>query len=518
MTDVSQAQPATVTSDRVFDLVVIGGGINGCGIAADAAGRRLSVLLAEAGDLAQGTSSASSKLIHGGLRYLEHYEFRLVREALAEREVLLTKAPHIIWPLRFVLPQVPGLRPRWMIRAGLLLYDHLYRRRLIPASQSLDLRSDPAGRPLAPDLTRGFAYWDCWADDARLVVLNARLAADKGAEILTRHRVIEARPDNGLWLVRIGSGTSSRDVRTRALVNAAGPWAGQVGHSITAPGLEHRPHLRLVKGSHIVGPRIAGADSAYLLQNADGRVVFAIPYVNRFTLIGTTDIPFTGDPANVAIEPDEEDYLIALAGRFFKVPLRRQNIVSRYAGVRPLYDDMSDNPSAVTRDYKLDLAVGPSMPPLLTVLGGKLTTYRRLAEEALERLAPHLPVMGRPWTRHGALPGGDIPNGDFEAFVTGITARHPAFEPPFLRQLARRHGTNVIRILGSAQTLADLGRDFGGGLTEREIIYLRDTEWAREPDDVLWRRTKAALLMPSGADIEQREAIRDILAGPARSF
>lgn len=501
-----------MTTPNTYDLAIIGGGINGCGIAVDAAGRGLRVLLAEAGDLAQGTSSASSKLIHGGLRYLEHYEFRLVREALAEREVLLAKAPHIIRPLRFVLPHVPGLRPRWMIRAGLFLYDHLYRRRLIPSSRNVDLSTDPAGRPLAADLKTGFAYWDCWVDDSRLVVLNARMAADKGAEILTRHRAIDARVDDGDWRLRLQTDIGLREVRARVLVNAAGPWAGVVGQTISTPGNAHRPHLRLVKGSHIIVPRIDGASDAYLLQNADGRVVFALPYADRFTLIGTTDIPFSGDPSDVAIDPAEGDYLLALAGRFFKAPLRRADIVARFSGVRPLYDDMSANPSAVTRDYKLELASGPSMPPLLTVLGGKITTYRRLAEEALERLGPHLPAMGKPWTAREALPGGDIPNLDFDGFLTSLDARYPAFPPAFLRQLARRHGTSITRILDTAHVPADLGRDFGGGLTEREVIYLRDHEWARRPDDILWRRTKTGLLLSPEALVETRAALAEILS------
>ncbi len=478
---------------QTFDLVVVGGGINGCGLAADAAGRGLSVLVAEAEDLARGTSSNSSKLIHGGLRYLEHYEFRLVREALAEREVLLAKAPHIIWPLRFVLPRVDGLRPAWMIRSGLFLYDHLARRRRIPGSTGVDLTRDPAGRPLRDDLRRGFAYWDCWVDDARLVVLNARAAADKGADIRTRTRVTRIDADGGHWLVRLAQGGNEQTVRARALVNAAGPWVDQVAASVAASGGNRRPHLRLVKGSHIVVPRIAGADDAYLLQSGDGRVVFALPYEERFTIIGTTDVPFSGDARNAAIDAAEERYLLDLAGRFFKAPLTPESIVWRYSGVRPLYDDQSDNPSAVTRDYKLELAASPGQPPLLTVMGGKVTTYRRLAEEALERLAPHLRPMGPAWTAGAPLPGGDIADGNFDAFLSNLARTHSGFEPSFLHRLARRHGSLSRQVLGDARRPADLGVDLGHGLTEREVVYLRDREWARTADDVLWRRTKTGL-------------------------
>ncbi len=490
-----------------FDLVIIGGGINGCGIAADAAGRGLSVLLAEMGDLASGTSSASSKLIHGGLRYLEHYEFRLVREALAEREVLLRKAPHIIWPLRFVLPHVPGLRPPWMIRAGLYLYDHLARRKAIPSSTNLDLTRDPGGAPLRDELTRGFAYWDCWVDDARLVVLNAMAARERGAEILTRSKVTSAEVAGGTWLVQIETGNSVRNVNARALVNAAGPWADRAG-ALVSGAAGARPHLRLVKGSHIVVPRIAGALDAYLLQSADQRVVFALPFEEHFTIIGTTDVAYEGDPAQVAISTDEEAYLLTLAGRFFKAPLGAEDILWRYAGVRPLYDDASDNPSMVTRDYKLELVAGNGAPPLLTVLGGKVTTYRRLAEEALERLARHVPGMRPPWTANAPLPGGEMPEGDFKAFLLDLQKRRSGFAPDFLRRVARRHGSLTDTVLGDAKRPEDLGEDLGAGLTEREVVYLRDHEWARSAEDVLWRRTKAGLHL----GVERREIADRVIA------
>ncbi len=494
-----------------FDLVVIGGGINGCGIAADAAGRGLSVLLAEKADLASGTSSASSKLIHGGLRYLEHFAFRLVREALAEREVIMAKAPHIIWPLRFVLPHVAGLRPPWMIRAGLFLYDNLARRKAIPGSAAIDLRRDAGGRPLQAQLTKGFAYWDCWVDDARLVVLNARAAADKSAEILTRAAVTAVDADGHFWRVRILSGNEVREVRARAVVNAAGPWADRAGGLVTAGAMPARPHLRLVKGSHIVVPRIEGATDAYLLQSGDGRVVFALPYEQRFTLIGTTDVTFTGDPAAVTIDPAEETYLLDLANRFFKAPLKPADIVWRYSGVRPLYDDASTDASAVSRDYKLELVAGRDLPPLLTVLGGKVTTYRRLAEEAMNRLGPHLARVGPAWTATAPLPGGGFPGGNFEAYLKDLRRRKPGFDPELLRGMARRHGTDCETILGDRRDQAGLGENFGAGLTEREVIHMRDREWARTATDVLWRRSKVGLHLAAGQRERATRAIEQLL-------
>ncbi len=494
-------------SPAIYDLVIIGGGINGCGIAADAAGRGLKVLLAEQGDLGGATSSSSSKLIHGGLRYLEHYEFRLVREALTEREVLLKKAPHIVWPLRFVLPHVPGLRPPWMIRAGLFLYDHLYRRRAIPASRAIDLRNDAAGTPLKSELASGFTYWDCWVDDARLVVLNARAAADKGADIRTRCRVESARADAALWHVTLRTGDARQDITARALVNAAGPWVGAVQAMIQQGPRRNHGGVRLVKGSHLVVPRIPGANDAYLLQSPDRRIVFALPYEEDFTIIGTTDVPYAGDPSGVHIDDSEIDYLLSLAQDFFKAPLRREDIVWTYAGVRPLYDDQAADPSAVTRDYHLELAAGADNPPLLTIMGGKVTTYRRLALEALERLAPYLPAMGPAWTENAPLPGGDIPSGDFKAWLADVQCRLPGFDPAFLRRLARRHGTAALDIVGDACDMAGLGRHFGAGLTEREVLHLGDREWARTPEDVLWRRTKVGLhLTPA----ERQTAVREI--------
>ncbi|HWK34252.1 MAG TPA: glycerol-3-phosphate dehydrogenase [Hyphomicrobium sp.] len=491
----------------IYDLAVIGGGINGAGIAADAAGRGLSVLLVEKADLGGATSSASSKLIHGGLRYLEHFEFRLVREALKEREVLLAAAGHIIWPQRFVLPQVAGGRSGMMLRAGLFLYDNLGERQRIPASSSLDLRRDPAGHALRRELTQGFAYWDCRVDDSRLVVLNARAAAARGAVIATRTALKSATAHEGMWrIVLDGEGSGSREVCARALVNAAGPWASGVGASIVAgigagndvragAAAEQPAPLRLVKGSHIVVPHISGAEDAYLCQSADGRVVFAIPYEERFTLVGTTEIDYSGDPRAAAISGEEEEYLLALTRRFFAAPPTRDDIVWSFAGVRPLYsDDGAGDASAVTRDYCLELSLAPGAP-LLTVLGGKLTTYRKLAEAALEKLASHFPRMGSPWTATAKLPGGELGDGGLAGFIKELCRRRRGFDAAYLGRLARRYGSLTDDVLGDACGMAELGAALGAGLTEREVVYLRDNEWAREPDDVLWRRTKCGLHM-----------------------
>ena len=489
----------------LYDLVIVGGGINGAGIAADAAGRGLKVLLVEKADLGGATSSASSKLIHGGLRYLEHFEFRLVREALQEREVLLANAGHIIWPQRFVLPQVAGGRSGLMLRAGLFLYDNLGQRRRIPPSEAVDLRRDHAGHALRRELTHGFAYWDCRVDDARLVILNARAAAQRGAVIAPRTCLVSARAEAEAWRVELQSATGRREVRGRALINAAGPWVNRVGGVVlSAPPAAA---VRLVKGSHIVVPRVAGANDAYLCQSRDGRVVFAIPYEERFTLIGTTEVPYTGDPQEAAISADEEDYLIELAGRFFARPPSRADIVWRFAGVRPLYDDDSAEASSTTRDYRFELSAEGS-PPLLTVLGGKLTTYRRLAEAALAQLAPFFPAMGPAWTARSPLPGGDLGSGGLAGFIKDLCRANRGFDAAFLGRLARRYGSLVGEMLGDARSIADLGEALGGALTQREVIYLRDNEWALAPDDVLWRRTKCGLHMSE----EQRRAAANKIA------
>ncbi len=479
-------------TETEFDLVIIGGGINGCGIAADAAGRGLRVLLAEADDLAGATSSASSKLIHGGLRYLEHYAFRLVREALAEREILLAKAPHIVWPLRFVLPMVPGMRPAPMLRAGLFLYDHLSSRKTLGASRSLDLRSEAAGTPLNGALKRGFAYWDCWVDDARLVVVNAIAARDKGATVLTRTPVTALQPDGTEWRVTLGTGAAIRTVSARAVVNAAGPWVEAVARLSRGRRNQPPPHVRLIKGSHIVVPRIQGADDAYIFQNIDGRVVFALPFEGAFTLIGTTDTPFTGDPRSVTVTAEDQSYLLAVANRFFRAPLTAADIVWQFAGVRPLDDDGSDNPSAVSRDYRLDLEVDGG-PAILHVLGGKITTYRRLAESALDILRPHVPDMGTVSTANSILPGGDVGRDGYDAWFEGFAKHHAGFGVCDLERLARRYGTRAENVMGDARSASDLGPDLGGGLRRREVEFLKREEWAVTAADVIWRRTKTGL-------------------------
>ncbi len=479
--------------DGTFDLLIIGGGINGAGIARDAATRGLTVLLAEAEDLASATSSASSKLIHGGLRYLEQYAFRLVREALAERETLLRMAPHIIWPLRFVLPHVPDLRPAWTIRAGLWLYDHLGERSLLPGSRGLDLRTSPYGAALKPDLRRAFVYSDCWVDDARLVVLNARAAADRGASINVRTRVTRARRDNGAWRATLIDQTTGaeREVAARGVVNAAGPWAREVLGGVL--GVNATSTLRLVKGSHIVVPRRYEGEHAYILQNDDRRVVFVIPYEERYTLIGTTDIPYTGDARSVSISSDEIAYLCRAASRYLTKPLAPQDVTWSYAGVRPLYDDGKTSVSEVTRDYVLDLDAPADGAPLLSVFGGKITTYRRLAEQALKRLAPFFPQMLQGPSSSEPLPGGALPEADFGAYLADLRRRFAFVPADHLRRLARRHGSRCEQLLRGVRQIDDLGAHFGTGLYEREVNWMLSEEWAGSASDILFRRSKLGL-------------------------
>ena len=474
------------------DLLIIGGGVNGTGIARDAAGRGLKVLLAERGDLAGATSSAATKLIHGGLRYLEHYEFRLVRESLSEREVLMRMAPHIIWPLRFVLPHHPGLRPAWMIRLGLFLYDHLSSRQTLPGSVSVDLADGgPRGKPLKPEFRRGFEYSDCWVDDARLVVLNAMSARQLGATILTRTAVTAARRDGDVWRATLTDQMTgaSREVTARGILNAAGPW---VRETLTgAFGQSPKNAVRLIKGSHIVTRKLFDGDHCYIFQNADNRIIFAIPYQHDFTLIGTTDIAVDKLDGPPRISPEETDYLLSAASEYFRQPVMREMIVWSYAGIRPLYDDGDNDPSSITRDYVLDLDAGK--PMLLSVYGGKLTTYRRLSEQVMEKIAPFYPALGKSWSGSKPLSGGDLGFPDFRAFVDDLARRYPQLDPVWLQRLARRHGKAAQDILGDARTVADLGESFGGGLYAREVDYLMRQEWAREADDVLWRRTKCGL-------------------------
>ncbi len=471
-----------------YDLLVVGGGINGAGIARDAAGRGLKVLLVEQGDLASATSSRSTKLIHGGLRYLEYYEFRLVREALKEREILLNAAPHIVWPLRFVLPHERHLRPAWMIRLGLLLYDHLGGRHRLPGSRGVALDRDPVGRPLKESFRRGFVYSDCWVEDSRMVALNARDAAERGADIRTRTRCVSAAREGDVWRAKFSDGGQAT---ARALVNAAGPWVAQfLDQGLHLP---HRSVLRLVKGSHIVVPRLFEGDQAYILQNDDRRIVFAIPYERNFTLIGTTDVPYEGDPADVAISEEETGYLCQVINRYFRKSISPADVVWHYAGVRPLYDDASADASAVTRDYVLDLAAPEGGAPLLSIFGGKITTYRRLAEHAMEKLAPYLPKAGGTWTASSRLPGGDIPDADFAGFLARLQVGRPWLPADLARRYARAYGTRVERLLGEAKSLAELGRAYGEDLYGAEVEYLIDQEWARSAEDILWRRSKLGL-------------------------
>jgi glycerol-3-phosphate dehydrogenase len=501
-----------------FDLLVVGAGINGAGIARDAAGRGLKVLLVEQGDLAAATSQWSTKLIHGGLRYLERYEFRLVRESLAEREVLLRQAPHLVEPLSFVLPHEPHLRPAWMIRAGLFLYDHLGRRERLHASFGVDLRKTKWGAGLKSDFARGFVYADARVDDARLVVANVLDARARGADVRVRTRLVAAErarmsgaPD---WrvMLRDEGGAQSR-VRTRVLVNVAGPWVKEVRDLVNGtPSVEN---VRHVKGSHIVVPRVHDEDHAYLLQNVDQRVVFVIPYEDRYSLIGTTDVPVE-DFARPAISDEEVDYLLALANRYLARPLTRTDIASTFSGVRPLYDDGSSDPSAITRDYVFKLDGGEtSEAPALSVYGGKITTYRKLAEHALSELAPFLPAHTGPWTGPSTLPGGDLPTGGLAEWLRELAGRYPGLPPPLLRGIARRHGTRALALLGKAKVPEDLGEDFGNGLTAAEVDSLVREEWARTAEDILWRRTKCGLGLTEAASARVADRVAATLAATA---
>ena len=498
----------------VHDLLVIGGGINGTGIARDAAGRGLSVLLCEQGDLASATSSASTKLIHGGLRYLENYEFRLVREALAERERLLAIAPHIVRPLRFVLPKDVGLRPAWMLRLGLFLYDHLSALRSLPGSQGLRLAGTELGAPLQERLSEGFAYSDCWVEDSRLVVLNALDARERGADIRTRTRLVAARREDGVWRATLADTRTgeTQEARARIVVNAAGPWVSAVLSG--ALGLGSRAAVRLVKGSHIVTRRLYEGSHAYILQQPDKRIVFAIPYEGDFTLIGTTDVAHEGAPGPVAISEAETRYLVTCVNRAFRRRIGPQDVVWSYAGLRPLYDDAAADASAVTRDYVLDIDAPDGAAPALSVFGGKLTTYRRLAEHVLDKLKDRLPASGPAWTGSAPLPGGDMEGADFPAFLKTFAARFPFLPEATALRLARAYGTRAARVLGDAGSLSELGEDLGGGLSAAEVDYLAANEWARTAEDILWRRSKLGLHVPAGT--EERVAAHLARGGAAR--
>jgi glycerol-3-phosphate dehydrogenase len=489
------------------DVLIVGGGINGCGIARDLAGRGWRVLLCEKDDLASHTSSASTKLIHGGLRYLEHYEFSLVRKALQERELLLRSAPHIMQPLRFVMPHDPSMRPAWMIRIGLFMYDHLARREVLPGSRTVDLRRQEAGAALKPEFRRGFVYSDGRVDDARLVVLNALDARAHGAEVLTRTRCVSAQRDAEGWTAVLEGPVGRRTVRARALVNAAGPWAEDFLRGVARPAkgetLATR-HLRLVKGSHIVVPRAFAHDHAYIFQNPDKRIIFAIPYEDDFTLIGTTDIELQGDdPGAARIDDDEIDYLCTQASRYFLKAITPGDVRWTYSGVRPLLDDASGDPSAVTRDYLLESDTAAA--PLLSVWGGKITTFRKLAEDAADEVGRMLGEVRRPWTEGAFLAGGDLsgwigarrrasrPDDDFERFVVEVQRRHAWLDAGLARRLARAYGARIVKVLGDARSMADMGSAIAPGLHERELRYLRDEEWACDGDGVLWRRSKLGL-------------------------
>lgn len=486
------------SSHEIADIAIIGGGINGCGIARDAAGRGLKVKLFEADDLAWATSSASTKLIHGGLRYLEYYEFRLVREALIEREVLLRSAPHIIRPLNFILPHHDGLRPAWMIRLGLFLYDHLGPRKLLPGSRRLSLRREQAGTVLKPQYGLGFSYADCRVDDSRLTVLTAMDARARGAEIHTRCKVLQGSRENGHWLLRVLDRRRDRefDLRARLVINAAGPWVSEVLENRLGQ-TQHKP-VRLVKGSHIIVRRALasaiGEDTAFIFQNGDGRIVFTIPYGETLTLIGTTDLDYEGDPGQCAISAEETRYLLDAVNDYLAEPLGPADICGSYAGVRPLYDDGASSAQAATRDYVLDLDTAAGAP-LLTVYGGKITTFRRLAEHALEKIAPIFPQMGRAWTASATLPGGDLAVDGVQALAEELRQRCPSCSPGRALRLARLYGTRARMIISGVKAADDWGQDFGGDLTEREVRYLMTEEWARSAGDVAWRRTKQGYWM-----------------------
>ena len=490
----------------MFDLFVIGGGVNGCGIARDAAGRGLSVCVAEQNDLASGTSSASTKLIHGGLRYLEHYEFRLVREALIEREVLLKAAPHIIWPLRFVLPHHKGMRPWPVLRLGLFLYDHLGGREILPGTRGINLRSDPTGKPLKDSYTRAYEYSDCWVEDSRLVVLNARDAANRGAVIRTRTKVLSARRADGVWELTVSRQSGQEEkLRARALINSAGPWVSQVLGAVV--GRNDPDKIRMVKGSHLVVDKLYEHDRCYIFQNADGRICFAIPYETDYTLIGTTDEDHKGDPGKPQISEAETDYLLGAVSEYFKTPVTRQMIRWAYSGIRPLYDDGASKAQEATRDYVLKLDQPEGGAPLLSVFGGKITTFRKLAESALEKMEPFFPGMGKPWTHSAPLPGGDFGYDEADERIGALLRHYPFLGAEAARRLFRAYGTDAERLLEGARSAEDMGHAFGP-LSEREIAWLKAREWAETADDILWRRSKLGLHMTA----QEQDALRGFMA------
>ena len=489
-----------MSTDEIADLFIIGGGINGAGFARDAAGRGLKVILCEKDDLAEGTSSRSGKLVHGGLRYLEYFEFRLVREALIEREVLMNAAPHIIWPLRFVLPHSPQDRPAWLIRLGLFLYDHLGGRKKLPGARTLDLHRDPEGAAIEDEFKKGFEYSDCWVDDARLVILNAIDASKRGATILTKSPCIMARRSNEHWIVTTKNSLTGKQTEYKAkmIVNAAGPWVTDIITRVA--GSNSSRNVRLVKGSHIIVNKFWDGPNAYLIQNHDKRVIFINPYENDKALIGTTDIQYEGRAEDVKVDDDEVDYLIAAVNRYFKEKLTAEDVLEKFSGVRPLFDDGKGNPSAVTRDYVFDLddAAGA---PILNIFGGKITTYRELAERGMAKIDKFFPYMGKAWTDKAPLPGGDMEDADFEKFREKLKSDYPWMPRSLRNHYGRLYGTLTTKIVGDATDMSALGQHFGGDLYEAEIMYLIEHEWALSAEDILWRRTKHRLNL---SDSEQK--------------
>jgi glycerol-3-phosphate dehydrogenase len=492
---------------KIQDLLVIGGGINGVGITRDAVGRGLNVVLCEQDDLAQHTSSSSTKLIHGGLRYLENYDFMLVRHALEEREILLKSAPHIIWPLRFLLPHHKALRPRWLIRLGLFLYDHIGGRKILPASHGVDFRRHVGGEPLQSQYTRGFEYSDCWVQDARLVVLNARDAKARGAQILTRTKCTALHRDGDCWQATLTDNRDGRafQIQARAVVNATGPWVEKTLRLDNT--VDSDSAVRLVKGSHIVVPKMFDHEFPYIFQHADGRVVFAIPYEQDFTLLGTTDVEITGDPGKVSIDESEVSYICDAINQYFKTPVKPDDVVWGYAGVRPLFDDHSGNASKVTRDYVLQL--DDEGPPIVSVFGGKITTYRKLSEQVVDMLKAPMNFEADHWTANTTLPGGDMENSCYDKYLAVCQQNYPWLADAVLNDYVRNYGSEIEVLLQGRSDMTALGENFGGGLYACEVEFLIEYEWAETIEDVLWRRSKKGLHVPTGTDKKLRRWMAD---------
>lgn len=490
-----------------FDLFIIGGGINGCAIAADAAGRGLSVALCEKDDLAFATSSSSTKLIHGGLRYLEQYEFKLVRDSLREREILMSKAPFAIHPMEFVLPHNDYLRPAWIIQIGLLLYDLLYPKRLLPRSKKLNFAKTKEGEPLKGEYKVGFRYTDCWVDDSRLVILNALAAQEKGARILTRTDCTHVKRESDHWEIQCHDRLRDKNItfKAKAVINATGPWATEVLQKIAH--VPSKSKLRLIKGSHIVVPKLYDGKHAYTLQHTDGRIIFALPFKNKFTLIGTTDVPYEGDPNLAAISNSEINYLCEIINHYFSKPTLDHDIVWSYAGVRPLFDDLAQKPSKITRESHIEINELNRTLPFVTLFGGKLTTHRVLAEEVMKKLKPYFPNMGPAWTAKEKLPGGHCDGLSYPNFIKSLQKQYDWLPPHILRRYAKTYGDRCHLFLSDCRSLDDLGRYFGETLYEREVIHMIKNEWAQKADDILWRRTKLALKL----DANEIKALEEYL-------